>query len=272
MTLAAQQDAQDALAPGRVLRVYGMRRSGNHAIIDWMLRNAPDGNGLFLNACRPGRDPVNSARSIGVYKAGEELASGGLQSKLRDVGLSVLTIVSYEDATPSRHDTQLFDAPETRVIILRSFLNWSASLLRKVQNNPKYGPVERVRIMMTSIGKYKSMLDHAQRPDATAIVYDTWMAQDSYRRDRLEQLDLPGRDLSRGAVQRFGGGSSFQGRVEDVSKLSTDQRSAEMADDDEYKLVMSIATRDDDLIERLTTWFPEDSPALEAHANRVSIT
>ena len=36
-----------------VLRVYGLRRSGNHAVIDWLLRNAPGTGTVFLNDCAP---------------------------------------------------------------------------------------------------------------------------------------------------------------------------------------------------------------------------
>ncbi|MEO0634875.1 MAG: hypothetical protein AAFY52_12260, partial [Pseudomonadota bacterium] len=45
------------------------------------------------------------------------------------------------------------------------------------------------------------------RPDVVAVCYDDWSGDESYRRAALDRLDLPGRDLDLGAVQRYGGGS-----------------------------------------------------------------
>ncbi|WP_241525501.1 hypothetical protein [Pseudophaeobacter leonis] len=50
--------------PGLSLRVFGMRRSGNHAILSWLQRNAPAGGSVFLNNCKPGTDPLQNSRGI----------------------------------------------------------------------------------------------------------------------------------------------------------------------------------------------------------------
>ena len=45
-SVASQQDfawQQLGIIPGVALRLFGMRRSGNHAIVGWMQRNAPGG-------------------------------------------------------------------------------------------------------------------------------------------------------------------------------------------------------------------------------------
>lgn len=251
-----------ALAPAQVLRVYGMRRSGNHALIDWMLRNAPGGNGLFLNNCRPGRNPLQTTRGISVYANGVELAADGLGAKLAAAGPAPFTVVSYEDSMPDTGLKPLYDAPETCVIIFRSFLHWSASLLRKIQGNPGYGPLERNRVMMNALRTYQTMLDRVQDKDIVPVLYDDWMGREDYRAAALERIGLPGRDLSRGAVQRYGGGSSFQGKAADVATLATDTRSAEMADDLEYQLLLWTAARDLGFMERLADVFPQDAERL----------
>lgn len=264
MAFAARTKDTVALAPSQVLRVYGMRRSGNHALIDWMLRNAPGGNGLFLNNCRPGRDPLQSTRGMSVYRDGAEVDADGPGSKMTVAGAAPFTVVSYEDSMPAKDRKPLFAAAETCVIIYRSFLHWSASLLRKIQGNPGYGPLERGRVMMNALRTYQTMLDRVQDRDVVPLLYDEWMASDDYRAKALGRIGLPGRDLSRGSVQRYGGGSSFQGKTAEVSELATDARSTQMADDLEYQLLLWTSARDLGFMERLADVFPRDAERLSA--------
>ncbi|MEQ3708009.1 MAG: hypothetical protein ABNH38_04975 [Tateyamaria sp.] len=250
------------LAPGRVLRVYGMRRSGNHAIIDWMMRNAPEGAGLFLNNCKPNRDPIKTASGVAVYKDGVEFQCDRAKDKVRAAGEAPFTLVSYEDRMPSPARIPLFNAPETSVIIYRSFLHWAASLLRKIQGNAGYGPLERMRVMMQAMRTYDEMLGRVQEADVVLVCYDDWMGDEDYRRAALDRLELPGRDLDLGAVQRYGGGSSFQGKKTEAADLDTGQRAAQMAGDLEYQLVLWTAARDRAFMERLANIFPRDAKRL----------
>ncbi|MEL7100484.1 MAG: hypothetical protein AAGM84_16790 [Pseudomonadota bacterium] len=249
------------LAPSRVLRIHGMRRSGNHAVIDWIMRNGPGGGaGLFLNNCKPGRDPVRSARGRAVYAGGQETKLTG--DAVAQAGKAPFTVVSYEDHALPKDRTPLTAAPETLVIIYRSFLNWSASLLRKIQGNPGYGPLDRARVMGNALPTYARMLDHVRRGDAEPLCYDDWMADEGYRAAALRRLGLPGTDLSRGAVQRYGGGSSFQGKAATPDALTTDQRAAQMAQDTEYQLLLWTAARDLDFMQTLAELFPADATRL----------
>ncbi|MEO1555256.1 MAG: hypothetical protein AAFS01_02410 [Pseudomonadota bacterium] len=255
------QDAH-ALAPARVMRVYGMRRSGNHAIIDWMMRNAPGGAGLFLNNCKPNRDPIKTASGIALYANGVEVGHDRARDKVEAAGTAPFTLISYEDRMPSPARTPIYEAAETCVIIYRSFLHWAASLLRKIQGNAGYGPLERMRVMMQALRTYDDMLGRVQDADVVAVCYDDWSGDESYRRAALDRLDLPGRDLDLGAVQRYGGGSSFQGKKAQAADLATGQRAAQMAGDLEYQLVLWTAARDLGFMERLADVFPQDAERL----------
>ena len=262
MAVAAQSKQTATLVPGQVLRIYGMRRSGNHALIDWIFRNAEQGRGLFLNACKPGRDPVRSALSVGVFDRGKEQGLKGLGQKLEAAGEAPFTVVSFEDVVPPDAPEPLYAAPERSAIIYRSFLQWSASLLRKIQGNRRYGALDRSRIMMIALSKYQQILARIQQGNSIPLLYDAWMTDENYRADALKRLGLPGQDLSRGNVQRFGGGSSFQGKKTAIDDLMTDKRSDAMADDLEYKLLLWTAARDLRFMERLAAIFPEDAERL----------
>ena len=153
------------------------------------------------------------------------------------------------------------------MIIYRSFLHWAASLLRKIQGNAGYGPLERMRVMMQALRTYGEMLVRVQDADVVPVCYDDWAGDESYRRAALDRLDLPGRDLDLGAVPRYGGGSSFQGKKADTADLATGQRAAQMADDLEYQLVLWTAARDLAFMQRLSEVFPQDAERLSALLN-----
>lgn len=255
---AVAKPGPDTLAPREVLRVYGMRRSGNHALIDWIMRNTRDG-ALFLNNCKPGRDPVATSNGITAYEDGAQLSLPDSGSKIAAAGGTPFALVSYEDRMPPLERKPLYAAPEVCVIIYRSFLHWAASLLRKIQRNPGYGPVERMRVMMNAVATYGKMLDRVQDDDIVPLLYDRWNVDDSYRNDMALRLGLPGRDLDKGKVQTYGGGSSFQGKSAVADTLETDQRAGQMADDLEYQLILWTAARDPHFIARLAEVFPEDA-------------
>ncbi|WP_299698628.1 hypothetical protein [uncultured Tateyamaria sp.] len=258
MAHAVRSTDDVALVPGRVLRVYGMRRSGNHALIDWIMRNT-SGGGLFLNNCKPGRDPLETTRAVTAYRDGAQLDMPGRDARIAAAGDAPTALVSYEDRMPPLERKPLYAAPETCVIIYRSFLHWAASLLRKIQGNPGYGPLDRMRVMMNAVNTYGTMLERVQDGDVVPLLYDRWNAEDSYRAEMAARLDLPGRDMSKGQVQSYGGGSSFQGKSATPETLTTDQRAAQMADDLEYQLILWTAARDPHFIARLAEVFPEDA-------------
>ena len=263
MSQALRTKNDAAFAPGQVLRVYGMRRSGNHAIINWIMRNAPGGNGIFLNDCRVGGDPVSSSQGVSVFENAAEADIGGLRRKLRRAGEAPFAVISYEDRMPPDAPKPLYAAPETLVVIYRSFLHWSASLLRKIQGNEGYGPLDRARIMGRAVCTYGDMLARIDADDIVPLCYDDWTQDAAYRKAALGRLGLPGEDLGLGAVQRYGGGSSFQGKTAEASDLATTQRAAAMADDHEYQMLLWTAARDDTFMARLSKAFSADAERLE---------
>ncbi|WP_147107945.1 hypothetical protein [Tateyamaria sp. syn59] len=250
------------LVPGRVLRIYGMRRSGNHALINWIMRNAPGGNGLFMNNCRHGGDPIVTCSSLSLFEGGSEVGQGGKWKRIDRAGAKPFTAVSYEDRVPPATPKALFAAAETLVIIYRSFLHWAASLLRKIQGNDGFGPLDRNRIMGRAVSTYSDMLTRVKDDDVVPLCYDSWTADEHYREEALTRLNLPGKDLSLGTVQRFGGGSSFQDATA-AADLKIDQRSAQMADDHEYQMLLWTAARDDSFMTKLAQHFPGDAKRLE---------
>jgi hypothetical protein len=271
----APEWAQLGIVPGVALRAFGMRRSGNHAIADWITRNAPGGHSVFLNNCKPGKSPLDSFASIEVdgEKQAVRRARGNLAGETMRLGDGALLLVSYEDLSPAdfgatRQVCGDFDAGlfACDVLIYRSFLNWSASLIKKLQSNPGYGPLRRVAIMLNTADRYARMLELVDKAPGNGMVpicYDRWFVDGAYRERVLGQLGLPVTDNAIGGVQSYGGGSSFQKDAAAPEDLQTSERWRQMADDADFRAFLSIAAREVDLMAQVAAHFPEDAARLE---------
>ncbi|WP_122072542.1 hypothetical protein [Pseudophaeobacter sp. EL27] len=268
------------LTPAVSLRAFGMRRSGNHAILSWLQRNAPVSRSVFLNNCKPGTDPLQNSRGIEVNgaHASQKQAKRDLPSVTRDAGDGALFLVSYEDTSPaefnlSRQPSGAFNEAlfSHNVLIYRSFLNWTASLLKKIQGNPGYTLVRRNGIVLRTMDSYIRLLGlvrQAQELGLVAICYDRWTGSADYRAQLLQQLGLGQHDNSLGEVQSYGGGSSFQKQASSAAELETDKRWQQMRGDAEYQALLHLAARDQDLLTELEAVFPEDAAYLKTIAQQ----
>jgi len=263
---------QLGIAPGPVLRVFGLRRSGNHAVINWLQRNAPDGRAIFFNNCTAGRDPFRTFRAVEIDGRRVGGAGGDAAEYAARAGEGATLILSYEDAMPNERrkrpvsagiDERLIDA---EVIVARSFLNWAASLVKKLQVNPDFTAHQRVGIVLKAVATYSSMLDILRAdpaPGVVAIRYDDWVATPTCRAATLARLGFANRDDSLGPVQGYGNGSSFQDSAETGAQLRIAERWRQMADDPEYRIVLWLAAQDGAFCDRLAASYPDDADRLK---------
>ena len=194
------------------LRVFGLRRSGNHAVIDWLRRNLP-GEVVFLNDCGPG-DPFRSYARLETPRGDRH---GPSFRRTRwfaqfDGGRAVRShLVSYEDTTPAETGAPLgWHAPFRTVIVHRAFLNWLASFHAMVLGRARgtvWG-VEEPAEIRPYLALYADLL---RAPCALAVSFDRWLAEPEHRRDTLRALGLSPRDDATGPEAPYGGGSSFGG-------------------------------------------------------------
>ncbi|MDC0739042.1 hypothetical protein N6L24_12200 [Cognatishimia sp. SS12] len=267
------------ITPGVTLRTFGMRRSGNHAIINWLARNSVDGS-VFLNNCAAGQPASDSARAIEVNGEWRGKRNVRHMSELtHDAGDAPMLIVSYEDIAPDIDDLRAgltADLPDGFIhrdlLLYRNFMNWAASLLRKIQQNDDQDALACLRIMMVSLDKYRDLLEliaqTEEDTDVLAINYDRWCARPKYRERVLAALGLPCRDNGLGKVQPYGGGSSFQKGTEEAAELKVSQRWRDMINDPTFQIVLLAASQDDDLIRLMHRLMPQDSELLSAYLNQ----
>lgn len=260
--------AKLGFAPGMILRACGMRRSGNHAIADWLRRNSPTGTSVFLNNCVAGKRPLSNFRTLELNgtQIAAKPAMKDLAGSVGSAGDGALLLFTYEDQVPGRGGRALsgpFDESllDHDLIFYRSFLNWSASLLKKLQANPGFTATRRAAIVLRAFTTYGALLDRLDG-QATGICYDDWLTSEPYRAGILSRLGLPLRDNTLGSVQPYGGGSSFQKDAATPADLAATSRWKQMAADPEYRAILQIAAQDTDLTARLTRTFPQDAEML----------
>lgn len=266
--------AQLGFAPAKTFRMFGMRRSGNHAISSWILRNAPFGRSVFLNNCRAARSPLDGFASIEVNQSLTNAAKArrNMAGQVAPAGPDGILLVSYEDMSPAdfsgaRKASGAFDETliSAEIMVYRSFLNWAASLLRKLQGNPGFSLARRASIVLRTVERYARLLKIVSQKEelgVTGICYDDWFTSEAYRLSVLRELGLPMIDNSTGEVQRYGGGSSFDAHTLDANALQTGQRHRQMAQDPTYQAILHIAARDELLLEQLNKHFPNDAEVL----------
>src|SRR4051794_12463101 len=126
---------------GTEIRVVGMSRSGNHAIINWIIAQSP-GRTCFLNCAEPGHNPFVSARPRTPELPGWRASYEGFEIEAERAGRlsrKDLLIHSYEDTflgpfkkpeIEARHDAEVGSSGRRiDMLILRDPRNLFASRL-----------------------------------------------------------------------------------------------------------------------------------------------
>ena len=209
------------------IRVFGMQRSGNHAIINWIIKQQP-GYVFFLNH----GDPLAPFDAHRDYQP---------PSKPID-----LFVHSYED---HRFSPQLlriadsnrsfyYDRPKALyvLLVLRDPLNLFASRLRAgytgARRNDRYNQTDLwLTYAEEYLGKTQSL-----GPSKVLVSYNQWCTDEAYRKNLAHRLDLQFSDAGFNEVPVYGGGSSFEGRKLNgqASTMNTRDRWKHYADDENF--------------------------------------
>lgn len=238
-----------------------MRRSGNHAVIDWLRRNLP-GPTVFLNDCAPG-DPYATFQMMETPRGdrhGPSFRRTRWYPQFEAGRARFDHIVSYEDATPGPAPAG-WDRPWRTVVVHRGFLGWLASyyaLVVRRQGGTRWGVSDPAEIA-PRIRTYGAML---AAPADVSVSLERWVGSPAYRRAMLAALDLAPRDDAVGGQTDYGGGSSFRPgrRAPTVADLALRWRA--LAGDAAFEALARIPARNDAFMARLARLYPEDAARL----------
>ena len=216
-----------------VIEFYGMRRSGNHAILSWFMNN--------LNTeGRSGKDPeiliapypelgFISQRVGNVYHINDCASSWavnnpayirGLMEAYISVGAKTI-ILSYEDTSPTHSIGNENYYPEIfpmlkgapKMIALRNLEGMLASRIKATNDADK--PGINFEITEYTIVNYINQVFH---PNATKVHFESWCNSKEYRDLVMYNIKLPNIDYT-SHVSKAGGGSSYSGGDPSKRKL-----------------------------------------------------
>jgi hypothetical protein len=206
------------------LRVFGLQRSGNHAIIEWILDQHLGKRTCFLNNVGHGdQDPFTTTRQIALAGFGSNSDVEAVRRAHKD-----LLIYSYEDdlsrmrqgatLTDAIHDAA-FEEQRIRyvgesehrmnVIVLRDPFNFFASRLRRLGALTGTKDVEAIKESWKLMAKRALRMRRDFAGEEFWISYNSWVSDEKYRRRLSMRLFGQFSDGSLGYVAGNGGGSSF---------------------------------------------------------------
>jgi len=209
------------------IRVYGLMRSGNHAIIEWIQNQFPDQPKCFLNNVKHGNfSPFNNYSQKVVSKIDSHIDD----ETLRKVSKHLL-IYSYEDRNHleiqnidflssvfqpdfEKNRERFLGKSEYRfdVAIIRDPFNCFASRMVAIS---KRGGMGGVRDMELVVKSWKQLAKHviankeSPKPENITINYNSWNSDINYRKYISQKLMGMFNDVTLNIIPSFGKGSSF---------------------------------------------------------------
>lgn len=260
----------------RELRVVGLSRSGNHAIINWLLAQM-EGRTCFLNCVQPQQNPFATARESDSGQAaicnyqpfdldrerrGEFSQKDWLLYSYEDCFITMVCSRCFE----LRHDEFLGPSQcRTDIVIVRDPFNLFASRLRSSYSGVT--PLTAVRIWKQHARQVLGQRKLFTQP-YLAILYNRWVSDREYRQQVAAKLGLPFTDANFHRVASTAGGSSFDGLQYDgaAHRMSVLDRWQHYIDEPAY-----LNLFDDELLELSAAIFGE-LPAAGAVRRRLNPT
>lgn len=258
----------------REFRVTGLSRSGNHAVIQWMVAQmaAPGTQVCWLNCCEPKWNPYWTARP---FDNGEPYWANypfDLEAeKATQFSRKDFFLFNYEDnylrnacsaVYEKNHDAWVGPSGKRfDVLILRDPFNLFASRRRSMRHT--VSPRIAMKIWKQHAKQFvfgPGML----RYHPVLVLYNRWCESRDYRRQIAEALGLAFTDAAKDRVAAVHGGSSFDGLTYDgqAGRMRTAERWKHDIDDPSYRALFDEQVLD--LSERI---FGE-LPAAEALRQR----
>ena len=243
------------------LRIFAMRRSGHHAIVNW-IRYHIDGRHYFLNDCTLGKNPFESAVQqsclVNGYFGEHRLLRLGSERRGTFTYKGAL-LYNYEEAD-IRHVPGLMSAAQEEawvgrsrqrhdVLILRDPFNLVASKLKwayGVVDRPSKPTLDDVRGArdLWKIYAREFIGETSYLPDRVNISYNDWFVDRAHRDELAARLGFENRDLGIAEVAKWGptlsrdsfDGLKYEGRAQDMKVL---ERWKAFADDPLYRELLA---------------------------------
>ncbi len=206
--------------------IVGMRRSGNHAVLNW-IRAQQLGEVCLLNNVAAGTNPYRykSDNLLRYHPEHHHQAEIYRQQANGDLTKRDCLIYSYEDwsleqitAPRFERDRELYlgkSAKQFDLLVLRDPFNLFASRLKQNFVATKSKKLPMVEMWLEHAKEFVNESRYLKRR-RICVNYNRWFADVDYRRELAAQLEIPFSDAGIEIISAFGGGSSFDGTGDEV--------------------------------------------------------
>lgn len=252
-----------------------MPRSGNHAIIEWLMRNLDTQSLIFLNNCGEG-DPFQSFSYCNFFIEGTRRKHRGNIHREKNAHFDRLMnlkgnveqlVISYEMFSPLPNERKCLweqcginGTLQRDIFVVRSPLNLIASSLQRIRK--EYARPRRCsartnlfkKQISTQYGAYMEVFGGAK---TTTVIYDRWGAEEDYRLECLKELSLSAVSLDLGEMTDAGGGSSFDANQE-VRTISMSRRWENFREDSDFLESLDLIAKSEKAMTGIEEVFPDD--------------
>lgn len=191
--------------------VNGLRRSGNHAFINWFV-NALESKSVTLNSLDFHIYQSDSGKTIffnemNVYGHENLLLESLIRTK--EIWNANNVILSYEDVYHEYY-SPLIASNYKKIAIKRSILNLIASRIHIAVKRAKAGADKGDMGIRSEFVEIYNFINNAEGQDYAVWDYDKWLAEPDFRSSFLNRFNLDYDEMPN--ISEQGGGSSFSGR------------------------------------------------------------
>ena len=230
------------------IRIAGLRRTGNHAIICWMEeQQKPDNKVLHLNNLKVNENPYRyKYQNLSYYYPQHQWAIANYQKQSKgELLYRDCLIYSYEDYSLKRVFSDYFEKKHDLyigktgqrydVLIIRDPFNLLASRLKNGFFSVKSKRKNIVDLWLEYAKEYLGETNYLKH-NKICINYNLWVKNKDYRQELAQKLNINFTDAGIDKVLSFGGGSSFDGENLDgkATSMDTASRWKHFADDPTY--------------------------------------
>ncbi len=233
-----------------LIRFFGLPRSGNHAVINWIVGQYKDAGYQTVFENNKRLDFINGIKPY--------LPNNPSSDYIADNNLYVISheYINLFDVTPIDPDITKCYGKVMNVLLLRDPFNWTAS---RIQSQLIKRPQFKDKSLATAMPFFKmyayEFINQTNYLDSkVSINYNKWNSNTDYRSDLTTELfQIPFTDRNFNVMSREGGGSSFDPKNIDPNLLHDHvmNRWQSMVENDDYRNVFAGQQEVFDLTSRI---------------------
>jgi hypothetical protein len=209
----------------REIRAFGLQRSGNHAVLSWVLGQYPGQRTCFLNNIRHGNhDPYATYHGRVLQGLPTHIEDEALRATPKEVliysyedtarkmrpGLSFLESV-FDDAFESHRADYVGESEKSYdVLIIRDPYNFFSSRLKTFERLTGMRDIEWLVENWKDLARKVMTIERENEGALFVVNYNRWRANAEYRFELARHLEGEGNDRYYDSKPLFSGASSFE--------------------------------------------------------------